>query len=288
MTATSTSTSRPAARSSASTVAKTWSSWSATAARCSRRCRSSPGSRCSSRSGNRSRLMLDIAGWRQARRAELTDLGTRTAKSVLESGESVRLRPMTPFERKVVHDAVARIRGRLQRERGRGAAAPGRHLPRCLTSPNPCSASGCRSPAGSPSTWRHGGGARPARAAGSAAGVGSARAELCGRRGAGAGRRAGGGRRFGRGTARDTVVACSTGSSDRSGGAARPAGRVAARGDRRSGPGARGGAGSSRGDRRAAALEGGRRGDRSRRRSTVTTGRAGAFRCCAPVGRLLA
>jgi spoIIIJ-associated protein len=62
-------------------------------------------------SGNRSRLMLDIAGWRQARRAELTDLGTRTARTVLESGESAKLRPMTPFERKVVHDAVARVRG---------------------------------------------------------------------------------------------------------------------------------------------------------------------------------
>ena len=62
-------------------------------------------------SGNRSRLMLDIAGWRQARRDELTTLGTRTAKDVLESGESVRLRPMTPFERKVVHDAVARVKG---------------------------------------------------------------------------------------------------------------------------------------------------------------------------------
>jgi spoIIIJ-associated protein len=55
--------------------------------------------------------MLDIAGWRAARREELTKLGTRTAKEVLESGESVRLRPMTPFERKVVHDAVARIKG---------------------------------------------------------------------------------------------------------------------------------------------------------------------------------
>jgi spoIIIJ-associated protein len=62
-------------------------------------------------SGNRSRLMLDIAGWRQARREELTALGTRTAKEVLASGESARLRPMTPFERKVVHDAVARVRG---------------------------------------------------------------------------------------------------------------------------------------------------------------------------------
>lgn len=62
-------------------------------------------------SGNRSRLMLDIAGWRQSRREELTELGTRTAKTVLESGESAKLRPMTPFERKVVHDAVARVRG---------------------------------------------------------------------------------------------------------------------------------------------------------------------------------
>jgi spoIIIJ-associated protein len=62
-------------------------------------------------SGNRSRLMLDIAGWRQTRRDELTEIGTRTAEEVLESGESARLRPMTPFERKVVHDAVAAVKG---------------------------------------------------------------------------------------------------------------------------------------------------------------------------------
>jgi spoIIIJ-associated protein len=69
-------------------------------------------------SGNRSRLMLDIAGWRQARRDELTTLGTRTAKEVLDSGESVRLRPMTPFERKVVHDAVARVKGVVSESEG--------------------------------------------------------------------------------------------------------------------------------------------------------------------------
>jgi spoIIIJ-associated protein len=62
-------------------------------------------------SGNRSRLMLDIAGWRKTRRDELTALGTRTANEVLENGQPVRLRPMTPFERKVVHDAVAKIKG---------------------------------------------------------------------------------------------------------------------------------------------------------------------------------
>jgi spoIIIJ-associated protein len=69
-------------------------------------------------SGNRSRLMLDIAGWRKTRRDELTALGTRTANEVLESGESVRLRPMTPFERKVVHDAVAKVKGVVSESEG--------------------------------------------------------------------------------------------------------------------------------------------------------------------------
>jgi spoIIIJ-associated protein len=68
--------------------------------------------------GNRSRLMLDIAGWRRSRRDELTELGTRTAREVLDSGEPVRLRPMTPFERKVVHDAVAGIQGVVSESEG--------------------------------------------------------------------------------------------------------------------------------------------------------------------------
>ncbi|MEY9870839.1 spoIIIJ-associated protein [Streptacidiphilus sp. MAP12-33] len=57
--------------------------------------------------GERSRLMLDIAGFRAGKRTELAELGAQAAKDVKESGEPVRLRPMTPFERKVVHDAVA-------------------------------------------------------------------------------------------------------------------------------------------------------------------------------------
>jgi spoIIIJ-associated protein len=57
--------------------------------------------------GQRSRLMLDIAGHRAARRRELVSLAERTVKDVQESGEPVRLDPMNPFERKVVHDAVA-------------------------------------------------------------------------------------------------------------------------------------------------------------------------------------
>lgn len=61
--------------------------------------------------GQRSRLMLDIAGFRARRRAELTELGLQTAKQVVESGRAVRLGAMNPFERKVVHDAVATVDG---------------------------------------------------------------------------------------------------------------------------------------------------------------------------------
>ncbi len=57
--------------------------------------------------GERSRLMLDVAGWRLAKRAALTKAGTAAAEAAKESGEPVKLDPMTPFERKIVHDAVA-------------------------------------------------------------------------------------------------------------------------------------------------------------------------------------
>ncbi|MDX2645932.1 single-stranded DNA-binding protein [Streptomyces sp. NBC_00510] len=57
--------------------------------------------------GDRSRLMLDIAGFRAQKRAELTELGEKAAEEVKGSGQPVKLKPMTPFERKVVHDAVA-------------------------------------------------------------------------------------------------------------------------------------------------------------------------------------
>jgi len=57
--------------------------------------------------GHRSRLMLDVAGWRAAKRQALTEAGAQAAAQVKESGERLRLEPMTPFERKIVHDAVA-------------------------------------------------------------------------------------------------------------------------------------------------------------------------------------
>jgi spoIIIJ-associated protein len=63
------------------------------------------------RTGERSRLMLDISGHREARRTQLRTLAEATARRVLDSGEEVKLAPMNPFERKVVHDTVSGIEG---------------------------------------------------------------------------------------------------------------------------------------------------------------------------------
>jgi len=61
--------------------------------------------------GVRTRLMLDIGGYRAGRRTELSTLATSTVARVLESGESVRMSPMNAFERKIVHDVVTATAG---------------------------------------------------------------------------------------------------------------------------------------------------------------------------------
>jgi len=57
--------------------------------------------------GERSRLMLDISGYRAEKREQLVRLADETMATVRETGEAVSLDPMSPFERKVVHDAVS-------------------------------------------------------------------------------------------------------------------------------------------------------------------------------------
>ncbi len=57
--------------------------------------------------GTRSRIMLDVGGYRARRRQELAELGRKVAEEVGRTGVPQRLDAMTPFERKVVHDAVA-------------------------------------------------------------------------------------------------------------------------------------------------------------------------------------
>ena len=57
--------------------------------------------------GQRSRLMLDVAGYRGKRRTELVALAGDAVQEVKDSSEPVHLKAMNPFERKIVHDAVA-------------------------------------------------------------------------------------------------------------------------------------------------------------------------------------
>ena len=59
------------------------------------------------RTGSRARLMLDVGGFRARRRLELAELGRSVADEVARTGESQKLRAMSPFERKIIHDAIA-------------------------------------------------------------------------------------------------------------------------------------------------------------------------------------
>lgn len=75
--------------------------------------------------GVRSRLMLDVAGWRARRRNDLASLGATVARRVLNTGVKEALKPMTPFERKIVHDAVAEFDGVKSESEGE---EPNRHV----------------------------------------------------------------------------------------------------------------------------------------------------------------
>jgi spoIIIJ-associated protein len=57
--------------------------------------------------GERSRLMLDIGGFRADKRGRLEKVAADAVAEVRSSGERLSLDPMSPFERKVVHDVVA-------------------------------------------------------------------------------------------------------------------------------------------------------------------------------------
>jgi spoIIIJ-associated protein len=57
--------------------------------------------------GERSRLMLDVSGHRAERRTALEVQAAEIVAQVKESGEQAKLEPMSPFERKVVHDVVS-------------------------------------------------------------------------------------------------------------------------------------------------------------------------------------
>ncbi len=77
-----------------------------------------------SQTGERSRLMLDIAEFRKNHRAEIAEIAKEAVADVLETGDEIALDPMNPFERKVVHDIVAAA-GLVSDSEGVG---PNRHV----------------------------------------------------------------------------------------------------------------------------------------------------------------
>jgi spoIIIJ-associated protein len=61
--------------------------------------------------GSPSRLLLDVGGYRAARRKELGAIAKNAAEKVKQYGEPVRLEPMSAFERKCVHDVINALAG---------------------------------------------------------------------------------------------------------------------------------------------------------------------------------
>lgn len=74
--------------------------------------------------GHRSRLILDIAGHRERRDAELRRLAAEAVERVREGAGVVHLDPMGAYERKIVHDVVAEA-GLASESEGEG---PRRHV----------------------------------------------------------------------------------------------------------------------------------------------------------------
>ena len=59
-----------------------------------------------SATGDRSRLMLDISGYRENRRTDLKALADEKAAEAKASGAPIKLAPMNAFERKIIHDRI--------------------------------------------------------------------------------------------------------------------------------------------------------------------------------------
>ena len=59
------------------------------------------------RTGQRCRILVDVEDYRKRRRSQIASRARQTAGRVRQSGRPEELEPMTAYERKVVHDAVA-------------------------------------------------------------------------------------------------------------------------------------------------------------------------------------
>ncbi len=60
---------------------------------------------------DRSRVTIDVEGYRAKREATLRQLARRMANKALNRGSKVTLEPMTPYERRIIHSEVQSIEG---------------------------------------------------------------------------------------------------------------------------------------------------------------------------------
>ena len=60
---------------------------------------------------DRKRVVVDAAGYRQRRRELVERQADRAAERALDSGKEIELEPMTPTERKIVHDHLVERAG---------------------------------------------------------------------------------------------------------------------------------------------------------------------------------
>jgi spoIIIJ-associated protein len=66
----------------------------------------------------RIRVLVDVEDYRKRRAAKLEERAERAADLALDTGEEQELEPMDALERKIVHDAIARIDGVESGSRG--------------------------------------------------------------------------------------------------------------------------------------------------------------------------
>jgi spoIIIJ-associated protein len=64
------------------------------------------------------RVVIDIEGYRSRREKVLENLAVKLAAKVRRSGRSVKLEPMNPYERKIIHATIQEIDGVTTRSEG--------------------------------------------------------------------------------------------------------------------------------------------------------------------------
>ena len=85
--------------------------------------------------GSYVKLGLDVGGYRNKREDDLSALAKRIADRVIRTGCYYEMAPMNPYERHLIHTAIAEIDGVRSESKGEG---PARHVVLYSTDPDAC------------------------------------------------------------------------------------------------------------------------------------------------------